>query len=70
MVSRADEHISTVTVRCEDRKRGLTVDELTDFIAKAHAVGIPSDEPVKADLGWSQQVRSLAVTHAREVESP
>lgn len=69
-MSRADEHTSTVTVRCEDRKRGLTVDELTDFIAKAHAVGIPSDAPIKAEVGWRAQVQSLTVTHTRAVETP
>ncbi|WP_435199532.1 hypothetical protein [Janibacter sp. GS2] len=44
-----------------DRKQGMTLDELGSLVTKAHRLGTPGDSPIFADVGWSQQVRSINV---------
>ena len=50
-----------LSATADDRKAGMTLDELGSLVTKAHRLGVPGDSPVYADLGWSQQVRTLHV---------
>lgn len=48
-----------IGLEAEDRKTGMTLDELTNFVSQAHHAGTPSHTPVHAVLGWRQQIQSI-----------
>lgn len=50
-----------VSATADKKKVGLTLDELGVLVTRALKAGTPGDSPVYADLGWSQQVRTLHV---------
>lgn len=44
---------------CEDRRYGMTLDELTTFVSQAHSASVPPDTPLGATLGWRQQIQKI-----------
>lgn len=50
-----------LSASAQDRKAGMTLDELGSLVTKAHRLGTPGDSPVFGELGWGQQVRALHV---------
>lgn len=58
-MSGVDDRAVRLGIYAEDRKRGMTLDEVTNFVAQAHAAGTPLDTPVYGRLGFRQQVQQL-----------
>lgn len=48
-----------IAVSADDRKAGMTLDELTRFVVGARTNGTPGDTPIYGTLGWKQQVQQL-----------
>ena len=49
----------TNTAEADDRKLGMTLDELAAFVQAAMRLGLPGDARITVSIGWSQQVESI-----------
>ena len=49
----------TNTAQADDRKIGITLDELAAFVQASTQLGLPGDARITVDIGWSGQVESI-----------
>lgn len=49
------------TIRFTGDDKDLTLAELTEFVKAARQAGVPSDNPVRADLSTSGKIKAVEV---------
>lgn len=49
----------TNTAEADDRKLGMTLDELAAFVQATTRLGLPGDARITVSIGWSGQIESI-----------
>ena len=49
----------TNTAKADDRKLGMTLNELEAFVQASMRLGLPGDARITVTIGWSGQVESV-----------
>lgn len=52
----------TIEAQADDRKNGMTIDEIVQFVNAATQAGIPGDSPIRVTTGWANQIQKIAVS--------
>lgn len=59
-----------LSATADDRKAGMTLDELGSLVTKAHRLGVPGDSPIYGGLGWRGQVQAIHVRPEQRKDQP